>query len=112
MNKAIGQGMARPAATAAEKASLGTPFEEVAAFALDMAGRVQTYFSVDSLEYLHRGGRIGKAQAFLGISSAWQAAETPTRSANCSVEVINSDRPDPASPMFSQTSAPLFFGNQ
>lgn len=50
----------------AEKASLGTPFEEVAAFALDMAGRVQTYFSVDSLEYLHRGGRIGKAQAFLG----------------------------------------------
>ena len=50
----------------AEKASVGTPFEEVADFALDLAGRVQTYFSVDSLEYLHRGGRIGKAQAFLG----------------------------------------------
>lgn len=26
----------------------------------------QAYFLVDTLEYLHRGGRIGKAQAFLG----------------------------------------------
>jgi DegV family protein with EDD domain len=50
----------------AEKARLGTPFEEVADFARDLTGRVHTYFSVDSLDYLHRGGRIGKAQAFLG----------------------------------------------
>ncbi len=50
----------------AEKARMGSPFEEVADFALDLTRRVQTYFSVDSLEYLHRGGRIGKAQAFLG----------------------------------------------
>jgi DegV family protein with EDD domain len=50
----------------AEKARLGAPFEEVADFALDLRDRVHTYFSVDSLEYLHRGGRIGKAQAFLG----------------------------------------------
>jgi len=50
----------------AEKASSGTPFEEVVDFARDLAGRVQTFMSVDSLEYLHRGGRITKAQAFLG----------------------------------------------
>jgi len=50
----------------AEKASKGAPFEEVADFARDLADRVQTYFAVDSLEYLHRGGRIGKAQTFLG----------------------------------------------
>ncbi len=50
----------------AEKASKGAPFEEVAGFARGLAGRVQTYFSVGSLQYLHRGGRIGKAQAFLG----------------------------------------------
>jgi len=50
----------------AEKVSLGTPFEEVVDFARDLAGRVQTYMSVDSLDYLHRGGRITKAQAFLG----------------------------------------------
>ena len=50
----------------AEKASKGAPFGEVTDFARDLAGRVQTYFAVDSLEYLHRGGRIGKAQTFLG----------------------------------------------
>ncbi|MGD0231879.1 MAG: DegV family protein [Syntrophorhabdales bacterium] len=50
----------------AEKASAGAPFEEVAYFARDLTRRVQTYMSVDSLDYLHRGGRIGKAQAFLG----------------------------------------------
>jgi len=50
----------------AEKASSGTPFEEVVDFARDLAGRVQTFMSVDSLDYLHRGGRITKAQAFLG----------------------------------------------
>ena len=50
----------------AEKVNSGAPFEEVVEFARDLTGRVSTYFSVDSLEYLHRGGRIGKAQAFLG----------------------------------------------
>lgn len=37
---------------------------------MDMIGKMQrdlrVYFMVDSLEYLQRGGRIGKAQAFLG----------------------------------------------
>ena len=50
----------------AEKVSLGTPFEEVVDFARDLAGRVQTFMSVDSLDYLHRGGRISRAEAFVG----------------------------------------------
>jgi DegV family protein with EDD domain len=50
----------------AEKASSGTSFESVVEFARELTRKVETYFSVDSLEYLHRGGRIGKAQAFLG----------------------------------------------
>lgn len=50
----------------AEKASLGASFESVVDFARELTRKVKTYFSVDSLEYLHRGGRIGKAQAFLG----------------------------------------------
>jgi len=50
----------------AEKASSGTPFEEVVDFARDLAGRVQTFMSVDSLDYLHRGGRISRAEAFVG----------------------------------------------
>jgi DegV family protein with EDD domain len=50
----------------AEKASLGASFESVVDLARELTRKVKTYFSVDSLEYLHRGGRIGKAQAFLG----------------------------------------------
>ncbi len=50
----------------AEKASLGASFENLVDFARELTRKVETYFSVDSLEHLHRGGRIGKAQAFLG----------------------------------------------
>jgi DegV family protein with EDD domain len=50
----------------AEKASSGASFESVVDFARGLTRKVKTYFSVDSLEYLQRGGRIGKAQAFLG----------------------------------------------
>ncbi len=50
----------------ARKAGQGTSFESVADFSRELARKVQTYFSVDSLDYLQRGGRIGKAQAFMG----------------------------------------------
>jgi len=50
----------------AEKTNSGASFESVVGFARELTRKIKTYFSVDSLEYLHRGGRIGKAQAFLG----------------------------------------------
>jgi DegV family protein with EDD domain len=50
----------------AEKANQGVSLEDVADLAKQIGSQTETYFSVDSLEYLHRGGRIGKAQAFLG----------------------------------------------
>ena len=50
----------------AEKANTGAPFEEVAGFARGLTSRLQTYMSVDSLDYLHRGGRISMAQTFVG----------------------------------------------
>ena len=50
----------------AEKANQGASLEEIADMARKIGPQIETYFSVDSLEYLHRGGRIGKAQAFLG----------------------------------------------
>ncbi|MGH3979525.1 MAG: DegV family protein [Pseudonocardiaceae bacterium] len=36
----------------------------------DVAGRTSTFFSVDTLEYLRRGGRIGSATALLGTALA------------------------------------------
>jgi DegV family protein with EDD domain len=50
----------------AEKKVSGAAFDDVVALARDLIGRVETYFSVDSLEHLQRGGRIGRAQALLG----------------------------------------------
>jgi DegV family protein with EDD domain len=50
----------------AEKVRSGLSFEAAVAYVRKLSREVETYFSVDSLEYLQRGGRIGRAQAFLG----------------------------------------------
>ncbi len=49
-----------------ERARTGASFQDVVTFSRDLARKVETYFSVDSLEYLKRGGRIGRAQSLLG----------------------------------------------
>jgi len=49
-----------------QKVRSGAAFEDVVAFGKGLIENVETYFSVDSLEHLQRGGRIGKAQALLG----------------------------------------------
>ncbi|WP_258360161.1 DegV family protein [Moorella sulfitireducens] len=51
---------------AAQKAAAGGSKEEVLQVAHRVMDSIQAYFMVDTLEYLQRGGRIGKAQAFLG----------------------------------------------
>src|SRR5690606_31895170 len=40
--------------------------EDVARFAREAAEKVELYFVLDTLEYLYKGGRIGRAQALLG----------------------------------------------
>lgn len=51
---------------AARAAAAGCSLEEVTALVHKMIADHRVYFMVDTLEYLQRGGRIGKAQAFLG----------------------------------------------
>lgn len=51
---------------AARAAKEGKNKEEIIEIVRTMIGKVQTYFVVDTLEYLEKGGRIGKATAFLG----------------------------------------------
>lgn len=51
---------------AAEAAQAGRTHEEVVAVAEELTPRVQLQFIVDTLEYLHKGGRIGGAAALLG----------------------------------------------
>ena len=63
---AMGLGFAVIAA--AEVANAGGDAFEVATAAEESARRTATMFYVDTLEYLRRGGRIGKAAALLGTA--------------------------------------------
>jgi DegV family protein with EDD domain len=65
---AMGLGFAVLAA--ARAARDGTSAAHVAHIAADTAARTRTYFSLDTLEFLRRGGRIGAAAALLGTALA------------------------------------------
>ncbi|CAA9279399.1 MAG: DegV family protein [uncultured Chloroflexi bacterium] len=51
---------------AAEDATRGLSFDEVVAGARALVRKSHVYLTVETLEYLQKGGRIGRAQAFLG----------------------------------------------
>ncbi|MEE3452073.1 DegV family protein [Dialister sp.] len=44
----------------------GLPFEEISTKLLEAADHMRTTFTVDTLDYLRRGGRIGKAAGLIG----------------------------------------------
>ena len=54
------------AKASAEAAAGGASVDEVAAIAREVSGKIDLYFVLDTLEYLHKGGRIGKAAALFG----------------------------------------------
>lgn len=51
---------------AAKAAKTGKSHDEIINLVQELIPRVKTYFVVDTLEYLHKGGRIGRASALLG----------------------------------------------
>jgi DegV family protein with EDD domain len=63
---AIGAPLGRMVLQAARWACDGEPAEVIWQRLEEMIPRVRTYFTVDTLEYLQRGGRIGAAKALLG----------------------------------------------
>lgn len=60
----LGQGIV--AIEAARLAKAGRPLDEILARAQQIVQQQRVLFMVDTLEYLQRNGRIGRAQAFLG----------------------------------------------
>jgi DegV family protein with EDD domain len=64
LSASLGEGLAVIAA--ARLAQAGAPLDEVAQVARDAASKLDLYFVLDTLEYLQKGGRIGRAQALLG----------------------------------------------
>ena len=53
---------------AADARDQGASLEEAAALAESYIGRIPIIFTLDTLEYLHRGGRIGGAQRLIGTA--------------------------------------------
>jgi fatty acid kinase fatty acid binding subunit len=65
-SKAISVGQAWVVRAAVEAAQSGLGLAEVAAAAHRVADSIRTLVAIDTLEYLRRGGRLGRTQAFLG----------------------------------------------
>lgn len=65
-SKSASLGFGMLAVAAAEAAANGAGQADILAMCDDLKQRTQLYFLVDTLEYLHRNGRIGKASAIFG----------------------------------------------
>ncbi|MQM28174.1 DegV family protein [Glycomyces albidus] len=63
-----GMGVGYPALAALEAAEKGLDLLSAAAAAQEAIGRTTTYFYLDTLEYLRRGGRISTARAIVGTA--------------------------------------------
>jgi DegV family protein with EDD domain len=64
----VSLGTGFPALLAARAAKEGASLAECKALAEKARGQVEVLFTVDTLEFLHRGGRIGGATRFLGTA--------------------------------------------
>jgi DegV family protein with EDD domain len=65
-SETVGGGLGLVVLAAAAAAEAGATLEEVLARARQTRAALQMWFCVDTLEYLQRGGRIGRAEAWLG----------------------------------------------
>ncbi|MFI6325799.1 DegV family protein [Nonomuraea sp. NPDC050556] len=64
--RSIAMGLGFPVLAATQAAKAGASLEQVAATARHRASTTRTFFYVDTLEYLRRGGRIGAAASLVG----------------------------------------------
>jgi len=69
-SRAACMGLGYSVLAAADVVADGADVDEVAAAANDVARRCRMFFSLDSLERLRRGGRIGAAAAWVGTALA------------------------------------------
>jgi DegV family protein with EDD domain len=69
-SRSLGMGLGFPVLAAARAAAAGADQAEVESVTRARMAAVSSYFYVDTLEYLRRGGRIGAAQAVLGTALA------------------------------------------
>jgi DegV family protein with EDD domain len=100
---------------AAQWAAAGEPAKVIWQRLEEMIPRVRCYFTVDTLEYLQRGGRIGAAKALLGNLlrirpvlawregevQPWVSERTTKRALDRLVSSVCEEAPRDRDPMFS-----------
>jgi len=64
--RVVSLGMTFAVLAAARAAREGSDLDQIRAVVERTIGRIRIYFVLDTLEYLRRGGRIGRGRAFLG----------------------------------------------
>ena len=69
-SRSVAMGLGFAVLAAAVAARDGAPAVSVESVAVTTAARTRTFFSVDTLEHLRRGGRIGTAAALVGTALA------------------------------------------
>lgn len=69
-SRSTGMGLGFAVLAAAEVAAAGGDMDAVFEIAAQVAARTRTFFSVDTLDHLRRGGRIGPTAALLGTALA------------------------------------------
>lgn len=67
-SRSVSMGLGMQVLAAARAAREGQPLEVALERVLYLRDKMQVIFAVDTLEYLHRGGRIGGAARFLGTA--------------------------------------------
>jgi DegV family protein with EDD domain len=67
-SRSTSMGLGLAVLAAAEAVAAGKSLDEVEAVAREVCSNVKVLFVVDTLEYLHKGGRIGGASRFLGTA--------------------------------------------
>jgi DegV family protein with EDD domain len=65
-SQSVSMAQGYPVLAAARAAAAGADLDRVAAAARSLIGQTQLYFVLGTLEYLHRGGRIGSVSRLLG----------------------------------------------
>ncbi|MCT9932954.1 DegV family protein [Planotetraspora sp. A-T 1434] len=69
-SRSIAMGLGFPVLAAAQAARTGAPLADVASAARRCADAARTFFYVDTLDYLRRGGRIGAIRNLVGSALA------------------------------------------
>lgn len=87
-SRQVGSGTGYAALTASDVLAAGGTAEEAAAAATERAALVRSYFYVDTLEYLRRGGRVGTAAALVGGALAVKPLLTITDGAVAPLERV------------------------